>query len=225
VWKRFTEDRDLDPAAVAEFKAGLKPLLMAKRLGALVLEFPWGFAYTRENRDFLLQLRRALYEFPLAAEFRHESWMREEAFTTLVQYRLGFVNLDQPAYFRAMPPSALLTSGVAVVRLHGRADAGAFQEFGAERPGYLYDSDELAEWVPRIRQLAHNATRVLVSFTSGSEAHSLVNTLQLREILGEKGLRAPAGLLERYPGELAGFRPERPLQSSLLDVRPIRTAA
>lgn len=225
LWRRFTYDRDLDESAVAEFKAGLRPLLLARRLGALVLEFPWAFAYTRENRDFLLQLRRAFYEFPLAAEFRHESWMREEAFTTLVQYRLGFVNIDQPAYFRAMPPSALLTSGVALVRLHGRANPAAFQEFNQPRPGYLYNSDELAEWVPRVRQLACNASRVLVSFTSGAGANSFANALQFREIMGEKELRAPAGLLERFPGELAGFRPERPLQASLLDVRPIRTAA
>lgn len=225
VWRRFTQERDLDAAAVADFKAGLKPLLVAKKLGALVLEFPWAFSFTRENRDFLLQIRRAFYEFPLAAEFRHESWMREEAFTTLVQYRLGFVNMDQPAYFRAMPPSALLTSGLALVRLHGRANAGAFQEFGQPVPSYLYNSDELAEWVPRIQQLAFNASRVLVSFPGGAGGNALANSLQLREMLGEKELRAPAGLLEKFPGELAGFRPERPMQANLLDYRPIRTAA
>lgn len=225
MWRRFTQDRDLDPSAIAEFKAGLRPLLAARRLGALVLEFPWAFSYTRENRDFLLQLRRAFYEFPLAAEFRHESWLRDEAFTTLVQFRLGFVNIDQPAYFRAMPPSALLTSGIAVVRLHGRKDAHAFQEFGASLPSYLYESDELADWIPRIRQLAGSATRVLVSFTSAAGARSLANALELREMLGDKELRAPEGLLERFPGELSGFRPERPVQRSLLDVRPIRSAA
>jgi uncharacterized protein YecE (DUF72 family) len=225
LWRRFTQDRDLDPAAVAEFKAGLRPLLLARRLGALILEFPWAFAFTRENRDFLLQLRRTFYEYPLAAEFRHDSWLRDEAFTTLVQCRLGFVNIDQPAYFRAMPPSALLTSGLAVVRLHGRTDPHAFQEFGAPLPGCLYDSDELAEWMPRIRQLAGSATRVLVSFTSGGGARSLANALELREMLGEKELRAPAGLLERFPAELAGFRPERPVQRNLMDVSPVRTAA
>ena len=112
-----------------------------------------------------------------------------------------------------------------MVRLHGRSNPGAFQEFGAAVPAYLYDSDQLAEWMPRIQQLAHNASRVMVTFTSGAGARSFANTLQLREMLGEKELRAPAGLLERFPGELGGFRPERPMQSSLLDIRPIRTAA
>lgn len=225
LWRRFTHDRDLSPEAMAAFREGLRPLVEAKRLGALILEFPWAFRFTPENRAFLIELRRAFHEFPMAAEFRHDSWLRDEAFTTLVQYRLGFVNIDQPDYFGAMPPAALVTTSTAVVRLHGRAGREAFQEFGAATPPYLYTTEELEGWAPRLTQLAQTASRVLVSFTSGAQGRSLANALQLQEMMGSKDLRAPAGVLERFPGELAGFRPERPVQRALLGGEWLRPAA
>lgn len=208
--RRFTYDRDLDAGAVAEWKQGLLPLLQARRLGAVVMQFPWAFRFTEENRQFLITLRRTFHEFPLAAELRHESWLRAEAVTTLVNYRVGFVNMDQPQYFRAMPPTALLTSGVAVVRLHGRRSPEAFQAFdGPEDEGYLYDLDELLEWRPRIERLAAHAARVLVVTANAEGGRSMVNALQLREIFGESALRAPAGLIGEYPAELAAFRGHR----------------
>jgi uncharacterized protein YecE (DUF72 family) len=215
LWRRFTFDRDLDPAAVAAFKEGLRPLLSARRLGALILEFPWAFRFNASNREFLIELRRTFHEFPLAAEFRHESWLQDEAVTTLIHYRVAFVNIDQPAYFRALPPSALITSGVALVRLHGRSGPEAHQEFNAPIPPYLYSTDELEDWVARIRRLTSVASRVLVVAGSGRGARSLVTSLQLHEMLGARRRVAPAPLIARYPAELAGYRTEMPVQTSL----------
>jgi len=215
--RQFTHDRNVDAAAVMAWKAGFQPLLRAGRLGALVMQFPWAFRFNDENRQFLIQLRRAFHEFPLAAEMRHDSWLRDEAVTTLVDYRIGTVNVDQPEYFRGMPPGAQLTSGVAVVRLHGRRNPEAYQEFDGRPAGtYLYDLDELLEWKPRIERLTANATRTLVITANGAGGRSLVNALQLREILREGELVAPPGLLGRYPAELAAFRSTRPVQQVLL---------
>lgn len=218
--RRFTYDRDLNEAAVAAWKTGMLPLLKARRLGAVVMQFPWGFRFTEENKQFLIRLRRTFHEFPLAAEFRHESWLRDEAVTTLVNYRVGFVNIDQPQFFRAMPPTAMLTSGVAVVRLHGRRSPEGFREF--DQPvdqSYLYDLDELLEWQPRIERLAANAARVLVVTANAEGGRSMVNALQLREIFGDRALRAPAPLIGEYPAELAAFRAQRPVQAVLLPAR------
>ena len=118
--RRFSYERSLDPVEVARFKEGLRPLLGAGRFGCLLLQFAWAFRFTPENREFLIQLRRAFHEFPMAVEMRHASWMAEEALGTLIDYRLGFANIDQPPQASAMPPSALVTSSTAYVRLHGR---------------------------------------------------------------------------------------------------------
>ena len=226
--RRFTYDRDLAPEAIAAWKAGLFPLLRERRLGALVLQFPWAFRFTAANREFFIQLRRAFREFPLAAEFRHESWLSEEALGTLIDYRVAFVNLDQPAYFRAMPPAAVLTAGFAVVRLLGRGPAEAFQRFEqgpAPRP-YLYSLDDLEAWLPRLRRLGACAPRTLVIAANPGTDYAFVNALQLREMLGAGPLRAPAPLIRRFPAELAAFRADRPVQTALLaDATPARAVA
>jgi uncharacterized protein YecE (DUF72 family) len=75
----FTHKRVLDPAGNAHNKEGLWPQLRARKLGALLMQFPWSFRFTAENREFFIDLRRAFHEFPLVAEMRHSSWMAEEA--------------------------------------------------------------------------------------------------------------------------------------------------
>lgn len=218
--RRFTYDRELAPEAVEAWKAGLRPLAEAGRLGALILEFPWAFRFSEENRQFLIRLRREFHEFPLAAEFRHDSWHSDEAVTTLIHHRVPIVNLDQPSWYRAMPPAAMLTAGLSVVRLHGRRSPDSFREFDAVPDrGYLYSLDELLEWRPRLERLAANCSRVLVVTTNSDGGGSLVNALQVKEILGERRLTAPAPLIAAYPAELAGFRGPRPVQQALPGVR------
>lgn len=215
--RQFTYDRCLDGHAVAAWKNGLMPLLRAGRLGTVVMQFPWAFRFTEENRQFVIQLRREFHEFPLAAELRHESWLRDEAVTTLVNYHVGFVNVDQPQCFRATPPTALLTSGVAVVRLHGRRNAESFRDgLGSPDSDYLYDLDELLEWKPRLERLAANAARTLVVTANAARGQAMVNALQVQEILGSSELQAPPALLSLYPAELAAFRSKRPVQALLL---------
>ncbi len=215
--RQFTYERNLSAPLVAAWKAGMAPILQSGRLGAVVMQFPWAFRYTEENRQFLIQLRREFHEFPLSAELRHESWLRDEAVTTLVNYHVGFVNVDQPRCFRATPPTALLTTSVAVVRLHGRSNAEAFRDGeGTPDADYLYDLDELLEWKPRLERLAANAARTLVVVANAARGQAMVNALQIQQMLGGGNLQAPEALLSQYPSKLAAFRARRPVQTLLL---------
>ncbi len=110
--QQFTHKRFLTDVDAASFKEGLFPLLRVNRLGALLMQFPWSYRFTEENVDFFIKLRRAFHEFPLVAEMRHNSWLTEEAQGIFLDYKVGFCNIDQPEYTRAMPPTALLTSSV-----------------------------------------------------------------------------------------------------------------
>src|SRR5580704_9655420 len=96
--QQFTHERILEETEIRNFKQGLWPLLKSDKLGALLMQFPWSFRFTAENRDFFIRLRRAFSEFPLVAEMRHDSWMAEEAIGTFIDYRVGFCNIDQPEY-------------------------------------------------------------------------------------------------------------------------------
>jgi len=185
--RRFTYERELDPAETARFTDGLWPLVRANRFGCLVLQFPWAFRFTTENREFLIRLRRAFHEFPMAAELRHASWQADEAVGTLIDYRLGFVNIDQPAYTGAMPPSALVTSGVGYVRLHGRDKSYWSREFRDEGglDDYLYSPQELAEWKDRIEHVHAHASSTFVVTANPAAGKSVVNALQLAGLLAD----------------------------------------
>jgi uncharacterized protein YecE (DUF72 family) len=218
--QRFTHARFLDDPEVAAFKDGLKPLMSAGKLGALLMQFPWSYRFTGENREFLIRLRRTFGEFPLVAEMRHISWMAEEAIGTFLDYRIGFCNLDQPDYTRAMPPTAFLTSGVGYVRLHGRNpknSLGAYDREAArgKQHDYLYSESELAEWQARIERIARYAERTFVIFNNDAHGKSVVNALELQDRM--MGVRPAASqeLRRRFPVELERFGPHRAEQQVL----------
>jgi uncharacterized protein YecE (DUF72 family) len=218
--RRFTHERSLNPADIAQFKDGLWPLQRARKLGCVLMQFPWTFRYTEENRQFLISVRRAFHEFPLVAEMRHASWQHEEALGTLIDYRVGFANIDQAPYTKAMPPSAFLTSRIGYVRMHGRNPQHWQREFGrlGDVPAahdYLYSRAELAEWKQRIDHIQQHAATTFVFTNNDVAGKAVVNALELSEILGDDRHLAPAPLFEKYPEELAGFRSEVPVQDAL----------
>ena len=219
--QNFTHRRSLDAAEITAFKEGLWPLLRAGKLGALLMQFPWSFRFTGENRDHLIRLRRAFHEFPLVAEMRHSSWMAEEALGTFLDYKIGFCNLDQPEYTRAMPPTAILTSGIGYVRLHGRNPKNSLGAFAAEaqrqrQHDYLYSEAEIAEWAGRAEHIGRFAERVYVIFNNDAGAKSFVNALQMRSAAtGSLRSTPPIGLRRQYPVELEAYGPSYAQQQLL----------
>ena len=215
--RQFTHQRILEDAEIAVFKEGLRPLQRAGKLGALLMQFPWAFRFTAENREFLIRLRRAFHEFPLVAEMRHASWLAEEAIGTFLDYRIGFCNIDQPAYTSAMPPTAYLTSGVGYVRLHGRNPNNALGGFarGGEastrmrQHDYLYPEAELEEWSKRIERIGKFAEATFVIFNNDAAGKSVVNALQLQSLVQGRVAAAPRELRRKYPVQLERFGPAR----------------
>ncbi len=219
--QQFTHQRILEDREIAAFKEGLWPLLRARKLGALLMQFPWAFRFTAENREFLIRLRRAFHEFPLVAEMRHSSWLAEEAVGTFLDYHIGFCNIDQPEYTSAMPPTAFLTSGVGYVRLHGRNPKNAIGGFerqtnSADRQAatrmrqhnYLYAEAELEEWAKRLDKINKFAESTFVVFNNDAVGKSVVNALQMQSLMGMRA-PAPRELRRRYPMQLEGFSPAR----------------
>ena len=226
--RSFTHERLLDRRSVAGFKEGLWPILRGGRLGCLLMQFPWSFRFTAENRAHLITLRRAFSEFSLAAELRHSSWMADEAVGTLIDYRIGFCNIDQPRHTSTMPPTAYLTSAVGYVRLHGQASRTWQDDFSvpADKPAvkcYLYSKRELEEWRTRIDKIRSHADRTFVFTNNDGAGMSVVNALQLQGMLGGP-MKAPASLLRSYPKELAGFSDARSLQQQLFESADRRVA-
>jgi uncharacterized protein YecE (DUF72 family) len=81
-------------------------------------------------------------------------------------------------------PEAVATADTAYVRFHGRNAGKWFQhEQPHERYDYLYGIDELAAWVPRLRQLDAAASSTLVFMNNHYEAKAVTNAQQLKELL------------------------------------------
>jgi uncharacterized protein YecE (DUF72 family) len=204
-WQRFTHERATrwSQAEFDLFTRGLKPLQEAGRLDALLFQFPWSFRYSAENRDWLRQIAEAFADWPVAVEFRHDSWLREKTLEFLRSNRITLCHIDQPALAHCIRPGTDVTTDTGYYRLHGRNAKNWFrekQEVYGGRYDYLYSEAELGELLSRIKRVAEKTKRTFVIFNNHKDAKAFSNALQLKARLtpGAK-LRAPATLLSRYP--------------------------
>jgi uncharacterized protein YecE (DUF72 family) len=206
LWRGFTHERNATARDEREFKDGLLPLLEAGRLGAVLLQFPWSFRNTSENREFVARLRARFAEYPLVLEVRHASWSEPGTLDTLEQLDLGLCNIDQPLFKRSVKPSALATSAIGYVRLHGRNYKSWFTEnkHTGERYDYLYPVPELEPWLDRIKTIEHETQDTYVVTNNHYLGKAVVNAIEISSILKGAPVTAPASLIERYP-ELKEF--------------------
>jgi uncharacterized protein YecE (DUF72 family) len=164
LWKRFTHERDKawTTAEVDQVRAGFDVMMDSGRLGAVLLQFPWSFRRTEENREWLGDVARTFREYRLVVEVRHASWLAPEFLAELEEEGIGFVNIDQPLYHDSIGPTAHATSHVGYVRVHGRNYKDWFRDKAPveQRYNYLYRPDELEPWAERAGEIAADpATR------------------------------------------------------------------
>lgn len=201
LWRGFTHERNATAADEQEFKDGLAPLLEAARLGAVLLQFPWSFRNTVENRDHIARLRARFEEYGLVLEVRHASWSEPGVLDFLEQLDLGLCNIDQPLFRRSIQPAAVTTSGIGYVRLHGRNYQSWFTEnkHVGERYDYLYSIRELEPWLDRIKTVEQAAPDTYVVANNHYLGKAVVNAIEISSILKGEPASAPAALLDKYP--------------------------
>ena len=179
VWRLF-----LDAAA---------PLHSSGRLGAILLQYPPWFVPTREAAAELERARERLGDLPAAVEFRRPSWvgdrLRERTRLLLERTRMTYVTVDEPQGTpHSVPPVTMVTSpDLAIVRMHGQRTEN-WAKRGAtvhQRFRYLYDRDQLAEWVPRVAAVAESAKQVHVVFNNCYGNYGTTNALELGAMIAE----------------------------------------
>lgn len=182
----------LDRTVAPAFKEGIEPARAAGKLGGILAQFPWGFKNVAENRRYLSDLREDFADYPLVVEFRHASWIRPEVFGFLREHSLGFCCVDEPKIRGLLPPIAEATAETAYIRFHSRDASRWFGGDAKERYNYLYSKEEMAEWLPRIRKLADEVSRIYVFFNNCHAGHAAVNATQFKEMLRELGMLGAA---------------------------------
>jgi uncharacterized protein YecE (DUF72 family) len=201
LWRGFTHERNAGPEDEKAFREGLSPLVEARRLGALLVQFPWSFKNDDEHRDYLTDLLHRFSDYPLVIEVRHGSWNDSGILACLREKNVGICNIDQPMIGKSLRPSAHATSTIGYVRLHGRNAEHWFtkKENASERYDYLYSLDELEPWARRVNEVSKKAEVVYVIANNHPNARSAVNAFQLENLLFGKAVSAPPVLIEHYP--------------------------
>lgn len=202
LYQRFTHERG---EATAEdeklFREGIDRLAEAGRLGALLLQFPWSFKNTEQERDYLSGLLDRFKDYPLVVEVRHASWNDPAVYQSFELRGVGFCNIDQPLFSRSIKPSARATSQIGYVRLHGRNYENWFRENAAphDRYDYLYSLEELEPWVDKIKKVSADAEETYVVTNNHFRGKGVVNALEIKSLLAGEKVPGPALLANEYP--------------------------
>lgn len=183
-----------------EFRDGMKPFVKAGKLGAILLQFPWSFKNTDDDRLYLTKLLQTFREYPLVLEVRHSSWNNEHIYEWLEERGVGICNIDQPVFSRSIRPAAVTTSPVGYIRMHGRNYQNWFRDKAPrdERYNYLYSLDELDPWLTRIKQVAKQTRETYVITNNHFRGQAVVNALEIKAALTEKRVPAPEPLFKHY---------------------------
>ncbi|MGH9425756.1 MAG: DUF72 domain-containing protein, partial [Terriglobia bacterium] len=207
----FTHERGKATSDDEEtFRKGIDPLAEAGKFGALLLQFPWSFKNTEEERAYMLKLVSRFKDYPLIVEVRHASWNNPVIYEELETRDVGICNIDQPIFKKSIRPSALTTSPLAYVRLHGRNYQNWFREEAVrdERYDYLYSADELEPWIVRIKEVAKQVKETYVITNNHFLGKAAVNALEIKSTLEERRVPAPLPLFEKYPRLADSATPE-----------------
>jgi uncharacterized protein YecE (DUF72 family) len=145
---------------------------------------------SRPNIEYLRSLGER-FPYQAAVEFRGETWMeedrRERTLSLLEELDMTYVVVDEPQGFKtSVPPVIARTSPkLAMIRFHGHNDDN-WERPGltaAERFRYLYEEEELRQWVDPARELAGQSQQVHILMNNCYEDYGVRNAAQFAGLL------------------------------------------
>jgi uncharacterized protein YecE (DUF72 family) len=216
LFRGFTHERTAGSSEEKDFLAAMEPLSANGRLAEILVQFPVSFRNTAENRGSLGAILGRFRALPLAAEFRHASWDREDARDLLAERGALFVNIDQPWIGENLRTTDHVAPGRAYYRFHGRNAAKWFgpDTSNEERYNYLYTPSQIEKAAARVEGAAREAGRgprgaagtagVAAIFNNHFRGQAVANAIQLQHVLTGELVAVPETLRAAYPA-LAGI--------------------
>lgn len=208
LWGALTHEEGTDLAVSARaFRASVAPLERSGRLGAVLVQFPMGFRDSAAARTRMQAIARGLAGLPLAIELRHVSWFAPEPLAFLERIAgASLVEIDLPdpppgARPRQGPREVPSIGPVGYLRLHGRNQAAWYDpDAGRDRKyDYLYGAAEVAELAARAHRMAGGRDETYVITNNHFGGQALANAIELRSLLADAPVLAPADLLRSFP--------------------------
>ncbi len=223
LWQKFTHptkisraksDEHWEPATQSDFdqfRAGILPLAEAGKLGALLLQYPAGFHYSRENIEKIENTLRWFYDYPKVVELRHKSWSEKnpEIKALLMESRASGVLIDEPKFATSIRQPAEALGEIFYFRAHGRnAKAWWNPKESWERYDYLYSRAEIKRHAERIRAAASTSgvKKAFAFYNNHSRANAPANAIMLSQELGVR-LKAmpPEAMVAKFPELVHGI--------------------
>jgi uncharacterized protein YecE (DUF72 family) len=163
------------------------------KLAMVLVQFPPWFDCTTQNVNYLLYVKKQLYMFPIAIEFRNQTWyanaMKDKTLAFLKQHEFIHTVCDEPqAGVGSVPFVPIATHHKALVRIHGRntfgwRNVGHGENWRKVRFLYDYNDDELKGLQAQIELLQAQAKDVYVLFNNNSGGHAAQNAKKLQRLL------------------------------------------
>lgn len=186
--------KDVLDLAFKMFASALRPAFNAGKLGVILLQFSPSFKFGPESFDYIAMCKEKLFDYRVAVEFRHASWVTDEhageTFGFLSANGLAYVSVDEPQFesHTTLPPIMTSTSPTAYIRLHGRNKDAWFKRgiTTAERFKYLYSEEELGDLETQIEPVIAQTERTYVVFNNCFASYGVTNAEQMKQIMQER---------------------------------------
>ncbi|HOP80918.1 MAG TPA: DUF72 domain-containing protein [Armatimonadota bacterium] len=182
--KDITHNETPDPDTCQYFIQAIDSVVSAGKLACVLAQFPWKFKPSSETISRLYLLREWLRDIPVVVEFRNSAWVSIETFRLLREFDFGYCSVDEPELRDLMPRDAISTSKTGYVRFHGRNSHEWWKhEHAWQRYNYLYNEDELQEWVPKVEGLASSTEVTYLFFNNHYQGKAAKNASMLASML------------------------------------------
>ncbi|MGE5430289.1 MAG: DUF72 domain-containing protein [Syntrophomonadaceae bacterium] len=207
----FTHARKFDEANIKAVQTNLDILAKAGRLGGLLIQFPYSFAFDSAALEHIRLLNDIFGNYNRFVEVRHSSWNNEQAYQFLHELDISLCTIDQPQLGRSVPFDPVITNSRAYFRFHGRNveawkqsvhNYGKEQSYAqaSERYKYLYSPGELVEIENKIKEIYDRVKDVYVVMNNHPSTYGIVNAFEMMYMLrGRNKITVPENALKAFP--------------------------
>ncbi|MFC1671629.1 DUF72 domain-containing protein [Planctomycetota bacterium] len=213
LWRRFTHETDTPFARddVRVFEDGLKPLAESGKLLGLLVQFPFFFRDSKENREILDRIAGAFPDHTKILEVRDESWSGEEAVAFVKRLGYSVTCLDMPLAANSFKERSLVIGSLGYLRLHGRNRNAWFSKKAGrdEKYDYLYTDEELDGIIDRILEMKSKTDLLVVVWNNHFRGKAVANAVQARARLSGEKVDVPEKLIAAYPQLEPIAKPEK----------------
>jgi len=183
--KIFTHERSYKKEEIDKYRSAIKPLKDKGKLGPVLFQFPYSFKFNYKNLDYLKIMNEEFFEYEVCIEFRNRYWLNSRVLDFLENSNIIFCNVDQPRLKGLIPPTDYVIGNTAYIRFHGRNSKNWWNnEEAYQRYDYMYNKDELKEWIPKIRSIGKKAEKTYIYFNNHYKAQAVRSAKLLESILG-----------------------------------------